>query len=99
MISVMCSLAIKEAYLELVPRFEKESGQKVATAWAGMVDIRKRMLAGEVVDLVIGSAAAIDELIGARQLAAGRMDLARSGVARAGRRPAARPGRRAPGGA
>ncbi len=91
MISVMSSLAIKEAYLELVPRFEKESGQKVATAWAGMVDIRKRMLAGEVVDLVIGSAAAIDELIGARKLAAGRMDLARSGVAVAVRAGAPRP--------
>ena len=45
-----------------------------------MVDIKKRVLAGESVDLVVGSAAAVDELIQARKLAPGRMDLAKSGV-------------------
>ena len=90
-INVMSSLAIKEAYLELVPQFEKESGHKVVTEWVGMVDIKKRLLAGEIVELVVGSAAAVDELIQARKLAPGRMDLAKSGVAVAVRAGAARP--------
>lgn len=90
-IKVMSSLAIKEAYLELVPQFEKESGHKVVTEWVGMVDIKKRVLAGEIVELVVGSAAAVDELIQARKLAPGRMDLAKSGVAVAVRAGAARP--------
>jgi len=87
----MASLAIKEAYVELVPQFEKQSGHKVVTDWAGMVDIKKRVLAGELVDLVVGSAAAVDELIQARKLAPGRVDLAKSGVAVAVRAGAARP--------
>jgi molybdate transport system substrate-binding protein len=90
-IKVMSSLAIREAYLELVPQFEKESGHKVVTDWVGMVDIKKRVLAGEIVDLVSGSAAAIDELIQARKLVPGRMDLAKSGVAVAVRAGAPRP--------
>ena len=87
----MASLAIKEAYVELVPQFEKQSGHKVVTDWVGMVDIKKRVLAGELVDLVVGSAAAVDELIQARKLAPGRVDLAKSGVAVAVRAGAARP--------
>jgi len=90
-IKVMASLAIKEAYVELVPQFEKQSGHKVVTDWVGMVDIKKRVLAGELVDLVVGSAAAVDELIQARKLAPGRVDLAKSGVAVAVRAGAARP--------
>ncbi len=87
----MASLAIREAYLELAPQFEKESGHKVVTEWVGMIDIKKRVLAGESVDLVVGSAAAVDELIQARKLAPGRMDLAKSSVAVAVRAGAARP--------
>jgi molybdate transport system substrate-binding protein len=90
-IKVMSSLAVKEAYLELVPQFEEQTGHKVVTEWVGMVDIKKRVLAGESVDLVVGSAAAVDELIQARKLAPGRMDLAKSGVAVAVRAGAARP--------
>ena len=42
-IKVLSSLATKEAYLELVPQFEKATGHKIATTWAGTVDIMKRM--------------------------------------------------------
>jgi molybdate transport system substrate-binding protein len=92
MINVMASLAIKEAYLELVPRFEKQSGHRVATIWAGMVDIKKRLLAGESIDMVIGSAAAVDELIKLGKLAPGsRVDLAKSSVAVAVRAGAPKP--------
>ena len=36
-LSVLSSLATKEVYPELVAQFEKESGHKVTTAWAGTV--------------------------------------------------------------
>jgi molybdate transport system substrate-binding protein len=87
----MSSLAIKEAYLELVPQFEKRSGHKVATEWVGMADMKKRLLAGEVVDLVSGSAAAVDELIKVGKLAPARMDLGTSSATVAVRAGAARP--------
>ena len=34
-IKVLSSNAIRQAYLELVPQFEKSSGHKVKTTWAG----------------------------------------------------------------
>lgn len=45
-IQVMSSNAMREAYLELVPQFEKASGHKVATSFVGSADIMKRMRAG-----------------------------------------------------
>jgi molybdate transport system substrate-binding protein len=42
-IKVLSSLAAREAYLELVPQFERASGRKVETTWAGAVDIIKRI--------------------------------------------------------
>jgi len=89
---VLSSMAIKGAYGELVPQFEKARGYKVETEWVGMVDIRKRMMAGESADLVIGSATLIDELIHAGKLKPGsRVDLVSSGVGMAVRKGAPKP--------
>ena len=89
---VISSLAIKAAFLELVPRFEKSGSYKVAVDWAGMADIRKRIQAGESVDLAIGAAALIDELIAAGRLLQGsRVDLVKSGVGVAVRKGAPKP--------
>ena len=41
-IKVMATAAFKEAYLELVPQFERASGHKVTTTWAGSIDIINR---------------------------------------------------------
>jgi molybdate transport system substrate-binding protein len=91
-LKVISSLAIKAAYVELVPQFEKASGCKVATEWAGMVDILKRMKAGETLDLVIGSAAVVDELMQLGRIVPGsRVDLAKSGVGVAVRSGARKP--------
>ena len=80
-IKVLSSLATKEAYLELVPQFEKATGHTIATTWAGTVDIMKRMAAGEIYDLLIASSAAIDELIKLGKVAPGsRTDMARTGI-------------------
>ncbi len=79
---VLSSLAFKGAFLELAPKFESASGRRIDAHWIGMVDIRKRMLAGETADLVIGSSVLIDELIEAGKIARGsRVDVVRSGVA------------------
>jgi molybdate transport system substrate-binding protein len=91
-IRVLSSNAIKEAYLELAPQFEKQSGDKVTTTWAPTVDIMKRMSAGETFDLVIMSADGIEKLIADGKLVAGtRTDLVKSGIGVAVRKGAAKP--------
>jgi molybdate transport system substrate-binding protein len=91
-IKVMASAAFKEAYLELVPEFERTTGNKVVTIWIPTVEIMQRLKNGETVDLVILAADAIDGLIELGKLAAGsRVDLAKSGVAAAVRAGAPRP--------
>src|SRR5258708_7933464 len=52
-IRLFASGALKEAYLELIPAFEKASGHKVRLEWSSTTEIRKRVSAGEVHDLVI----------------------------------------------
>jgi len=80
-ITVLASPAMKEAYVELVPRFEQARGHKVTTTWAGTADIMKRMQAREAFDIVIAAGNSIDELTDTGHLMAGsRKDLVRSGV-------------------
>ena len=78
-IKVLSSLAHREAYLELVPQFEKMTSNKVSTTWAGTNDIMKRLAAGEIFDLVIVSSSSVDELIKQGKVA-GRVDLAKTGI-------------------
>lgn len=80
-VKVLSSIATKEAYLVLVPQFERASGQKVTTTWAGTVEIMKRIPGGEVHDLIIVSSTELDELIKQGKIAAGsRLDIAKSGI-------------------
>jgi molybdate transport system substrate-binding protein len=91
-IKVLASNALKEAYLELVPAFERSTEHKVSTTWAGTNDIVKRMAAGEVFDLVIMAGPSIDELIKQGKIVAGsRVDLAKSGIGVAVRAGATKP--------
>jgi molybdate transport system substrate-binding protein len=91
-VKVLCSLAMKAALTELAPRFERDSGNRVAAQWVGGADIGKRLRAGDASDLVIMAAAGIDDLIKEGLLAAGsRVDLVRSRIAVAVRAGAARP--------
>ena len=91
-ITVLASVAVKEAYLELVPQFEKASSHKVVTTWSGTADIMKRMKAGESFDLIIMAANSLEELTQLGKIAPGsRVDLAKSGVGVAVRKGAPRP--------
>ena len=91
-IKVMASAAFKEAYLELVPEFERSTGHKVVTLWVPSVQMMSRLKGGETVDLVIMSAASLAELIEHGMIDPGnRFDLAKSGVGVAVKAGASRP--------
>ncbi len=91
-IKVLSSNAIKEAYLELVPGFERVTEHKVATIWAGTVEIMKRMQAGETFDLIIMAGPSLDELVKLGKIVPGsRVDLVKSGVGVAVRAGAPKP--------
>ena len=62
-IKVLSSGGTKEAYLELVPQFEKGSEHRAVTTWSGTVGIKKRIADGEAYDLVIVGAPEIDAFI------------------------------------
>jgi len=90
--NVWASLAIKAAYQELLPAFVRSSKVKVDTQWVGMADIRKRILAGEATDVVIGSAGLIEDLInGGNFDSRTRVDLAKAEVGAAVRSGAPKP--------
>lgn len=91
-IRVLSSIATREAYNELVPQFEKSSGHRVATTWAGTTAIMQKMTAGESHDLIIISGAELDELIRQGKVAAdSRVTLARCGIGIAIRAGAPKP--------
>jgi molybdate transport system substrate-binding protein len=80
-ITVLATPAIKEAYGEIVPVFEKQTSQKVATTWIGTAELSRRLSAGEVFDAVICASNLLEELTDAGRLMAGsRTDVARSAV-------------------
>jgi molybdate transport system substrate-binding protein len=78
-IKVLASAAIKEAYGDFAPQFEKSSEHKITTTWAGTVDIVKKLQAGEVFDVVIGAAPIVEGQVKAGKLTA-KVNIARSGV-------------------
>ena len=91
-VKVMLSAAFQEAYVELVPEFERSTGHKVVTIWAPTVEMMKRLKGGEVVDLVIIAADSLEELIKLGKIAPdSRVDLAKSGIAIAVRAGAPKP--------
>ncbi len=80
-IKVMASAAFKEAYLALLPDFERATGHRVTNLWVPSVQVMSRLKDGETVDVVILSRAALDEL--ARAGVVGPQDcrdLAKSGI-------------------
>jgi molybdate transport system substrate-binding protein len=91
-IKVMASGAVKETYIELVPQFEKMTGNNVVTIWSGTADMMKRLNGGETVDLVIIGTNSLDELIKLGKIEPGsRVDFVKSGVGVAVRAGARKP--------
>jgi molybdate transport system substrate-binding protein len=91
-IKVLASGATKEVVDEILPAFEKSSGHKVVIAFTGTANIKKRIAAGEVYDLVIVGGPVIDAFIQQGTIAKGsRTDLMKSGVGVAVRAGAPKP--------
>ena len=80
-ITVLATPAIKEAYAELAPLFEKQTKHKVTTTWVGTAELARRLNEGAVFDAVICASNLLEELTDTGKVMAGsRSDVARSGV-------------------
>jgi len=80
-IRVLCTNGVKAVVEELIPRFEKDSGDKISIQFEPSTQLRKRVDAGEAFDVVIMTTTLIDEEIKGGKLAAdSRTFLARSGL-------------------
>ncbi|MBV8839093.1 MAG: molybdate ABC transporter substrate-binding protein [Alphaproteobacteria bacterium] len=91
-IKVLASGAMKEAYLALLPAFEKESGHKVTLALSSTTEIQKQISAGEIHDLVILGDNGTEKLIHDGKLVGGtRAVFAKSGISIAVRAGAPKP--------
>ena len=78
-LKVMLSAGFKEAYLELLPGFERATGHKVENLWVPSSQMVSRLKGGEIVDLVVMSAASLEELKNAAVVTE-YTHLARSGI-------------------
>ena len=80
-IKLVASNAVKEAYGQLLPAFEKASGNTVTVSWGGTADIMSRIGGGEIADVVIITDFGIENLTKQGKLiAAGRANVAKSAV-------------------
>jgi molybdate transport system substrate-binding protein len=90
-LKLISSMATRELLAALAARYEQQFARKIVTEAAGGVDVAKRVEAGEVVDVVVLAANAIDKLIASGKVLPGRVDLVKSGIAMAVRAGAAQP--------
>ena len=96
-IRVMTSGAFTEAFLQIVPAFERATNQKIVTAFGASMggapdSIPSRLQRGEPVDIVILAGPALDDLIRQGRVVAGsRVDLVRSSIGMAVRAGAPKP--------
>ncbi|HTC37112.1 MAG TPA: substrate-binding domain-containing protein [Bryobacteraceae bacterium] len=96
-IKVLTSGAFTAAYLEVIPEFERSTGNKIVTAYGASMgnapdSIPSRLDRGEPVDVVILADSALDELIKRGKVIAGsRVDLVRSSIGMAVRAGAPKP--------
>jgi 16S rRNA (cytidine1402-2'-O)-methyltransferase len=81
-LKMLSSMATRELLAALASQYEAATGQKVVAEAAGGVDVAKRVNAGEIADVVVLAANAIDKLIAdGKVLAGSRVDLVESAVA------------------
>lgn len=91
-ITIMPTAAVKEAFRELIPPFERRTGCTVNALWMPTMDMIRRLDSGEVVDLILLTGQTIDGLVARGIVAAGtRTNIARSTLGMAVRAGAPRP--------
>ncbi len=80
-ITVLSTQATEQSTKELLPQFEKATGNTVKISYTGTLDAKKRIAAGEAFDVLVMASPDIDEYIANGTLATGsRVDVAKSGV-------------------
>ena len=80
-IKVLCTNGVKAVVEELIPRFEKNSGDKVTILYEPSTQLRKRVDSGEPFDIVVMTTANIEDEIAAGRLAQdSKTFLAQSGL-------------------
>jgi molybdate transport system substrate-binding protein len=91
-ITVLTSVALNSALDELGPQFERTTGNKLKIGYSLIVDIKKRIVAGETADVIILSRPVMDELQKQEKFTLGSIaDVAGTGVAVAVRAGAPKP--------
>ena len=70
-IKVLTSVALTAALNELVPQFEKASGDKVTVVYGLAAEMKKRVLEGESADVIMITRAMLDDLAKQNRVAAG----------------------------
>ncbi|MEA2964199.1 MAG: molybdate transport system substrate-binding protein, partial [Alphaproteobacteria bacterium] len=89
-IKVLSTNAVKSALLDLGPKFEKSSGDKLAITWGTAAELTQQIAKGTTVDVAIITDAGLDGLIKQGKLASST-PLARSGIAVAIKKGAPKP--------
>jgi molybdate transport system substrate-binding protein len=80
-ITVLASNAIKEAYIDFAPLFEKASGHKLNTTFDGTANIVKKIRSGESFDMVVLATPQLNDLMKEGKVVAGSVvDAVRSGI-------------------
>lgn len=80
-IKVLCTNGVKAVVEELIPKFEKETGDKIVIQFEPSTQLKKRVDAGEPFDVVVMTTVLIDEELAAGRLAAdSKTFLAQSGL-------------------
>ncbi len=80
-ITVLSTQATEQGSRELLPQFEKATGNTVKVTYTGTLDAKKRIAAGEAFDVLIMASPDIDGFLADGALAPGsRVDIAKSGV-------------------
>ena len=62
-IKMISAMALHATWLELMPQYERSTGDKVTIVWSPGLEVAKHVEAGEKADIVVLSAAGVDDLI------------------------------------
>jgi molybdate transport system substrate-binding protein len=80
-IRVLSSVAMRPAFIELVPQFERATGHKLALKLMASPAVARAIEAGETFDVAISNPGIVDNLIGSGKVIAGtRANIARSPI-------------------
>jgi molybdate transport system substrate-binding protein len=91
-IKVISTPAARTALLAVMPDFERSTGHKVVFSFSNIATTRKRIDAGEALDVAVVSPKAVEEMVQAGRFAAGAtLNLGRTGLAMVSGKGTARP--------